>query len=206
MRIQGSGLREFARTLYPEVDSILGKARALTPRGRREIIDYQAMLLYCLAKDYDFEGANFLEIGTFWGFSAAMMAMAAPRANIVTLNPKPWEYEKAVENLRPLGNVRVFCVHSWDYLENYPGPKLDMIFVDGDHKRIEKDLPWWDWVKEGGLFLHHDYSPQESARPCQVVYERLNRFCEEIGQDFDVLVVDDEGVGMAGWRKTDGKR
>ena len=53
--------------------------------------------------------------------------------------------------------------------------------------------------------LWHDYSPEDaSKRPCVWVYEFLNAIRGGIGRDFDVLVISDVKVGMAGWYKRHG--
>ena len=170
---------------------------------RRAVTNYQGMALCALARQYNQEGSNILEIGTAYGHSAFMIANGAPKARIITLNQpdKTWEIDAARRQLMMYKNVTVVGKSSWDYLERYVGPPLEMIFVDGDHKRIVKDLPWWNWVKVGGLFVHHDYSPAESHRPCPPVYEALNDFGAFLGREPDVLIVDNLKVGLAGWYK-----
>ena len=159
---------------------------------KSQLLPYQAAALYILARSHN--GGNFLEIGTFVGYSASLMAQAAPDAQIITLNPAEHEVREARVNLKQWPNVEVIQTKSWDYLESYDGPFLDFIFVDGDHKRIEKDLPWWDWVAEGGLMLFHDYSPKE----CPPVYNAVSKFFKNSP---DILLVDTEGIGMVGFVK-----
>jgi predicted O-methyltransferase YrrM len=163
-----------------------------------------------------------LEIGTALGYSAAMMAEAAPTAHITTLNPKEIEYPRAVKWLAPYTNVHVAKIKSWDFLEaarHFSTPtyqwQVDMIFVDGDHGQIKRDLPWWEFLKVGGLMLFHDYSPEGSARPCQPVYDAVNDFAVGLGREPDLLVdwgiepdllvIDDRGVGLAGFYKREGE-
>lgn len=159
---------------------------------RGQLEPYQAAALFALARKHD--GGNILEIGTLIGYSASLIAQAAPNAEIATLNSAAHEIEAARHNLAEWPNVQVIQAISWDYLESYVGPMLNMVFVDGDHKRVARDVPWWDWVAEGGLMLFHDYSPEK----CPPVYAAVNGLAEALGRGPDVLLMDDQGVGMAG--------
>lgn len=173
----------------PEAEAAIEKSRHI--KGQMET--YQVAALFALATQYD--GGNILEIGTFIGHSASIMAQAAPRARIVTLNSAAHEVKTARHNLGQWPNVKVAQAISWDYLDTYDGPPLDMIFVDGDHKRAVKDLPWWAWLADGGLMLFHDYSRER----CPPVYEAVNGLGKMLGREPDVLIVDDQEIGMAGF-------
>jgi len=178
------------------------RARANVPFIKREIARYQAAVLHALASRYNREGAHILEIGTAWGYSAAVMAEAAPLAEIVTLNPKQAEYECAVGHLAVYENVMPVLAYSWDYLTEDLGD-FDLIFVDGSHNQVSRDMPWWDRVAPGGLFLFHDYSPEGSGRPTPEVYAAVNLWMADKGLEPYVLVVDHRQVGMIGFRKED---
>lgn len=182
-----------------DVESVLERVQKRIPFLKRQIAPYQGASLYALALKYNTPNSHILEIGTAHGYSAAILAEACPNASIVTLNPNVEEAAIASENLAKYPNVEVVTEISWDYLKTYRGPKLDMIFVDGDHKRVRLDLPWWDWLKDGGLMLFHDYSPAGTYRECPPVYEAVNEFGLLIGKEPDVLIVDDGGVGLAGY-------
>ena len=186
---------------FPRASDILRTASPLVTHGRQEVEPYQAMALAQHAADYDLPGANILEIGTYYGYTAAVMATAAPMAHLVTLNTHPDEVTAARKSLASLTNVKVEGVASWDYLKEYTGPALDMIFVDGDHKRVALDLPWFDWLRVGGLMIFHDYTPEGSPRHCPPVYNALNAAVERIGRGFDAIIIDDRNIGMAGWYK-----
>jgi predicted O-methyltransferase YrrM len=181
------------------VHDALDKAREQVPFIKREILRHEAAVLFALARDYDHDGAQFLEIGTAWGYSAAVMAEAASLATITTLNPKPSEFERAVKHLKPYENVTPKLVHSWDYLEGYAGEALDLIFVDGNHDQVERDLPWWDHLKPGGLMLFHDYSPDGSGRPCQQVMDKVDAWAASNELEPGVRVEDNRGIGMIGF-------
>jgi hypothetical protein len=153
---------------------------------KREILDHEAIMLMAII--IEMQPKSIFEIGTCWGYSAAVMAAAAPGAHIVTCVPKEAHVQVARENLRQFPNVTVAQKKSQDI----PKGTVDFIFVDGDHNAIEEDLLWWDYA---GFMLFHDYSPDESARPCRVVYDALKGF----RPDPDILIVDNQLRGMIGW-------
>lgn len=172
-------------------------ANALTVSSniRAQLEMYQGAALFALASSYN--GGNILEIGTFVGYSTSLIAQAAPDAIITTLNPAIHEATGARQSLSSYRNVTVIEQKSWDYLKTYAGPYLNMIFVDGDHKRVERDLPWWNWVVDGGLILFHDYTPHSSPHVCHGV----DGMSELLGREPDVLLIDINDVGMAGFIK-----
>jgi predicted O-methyltransferase YrrM len=195
---------------YPEINKVLSRVSQQVPWTKRQIDNHQgrhpwqSAVLYALARQYNRPGVDILEIGTALGYSAAMMAEASPEAQITTLNPKSVEVPQARKNLKPYRNVTVIQEKSWDYYER-TNETYDLVFVDGDHGQVERDLVWWDRVRAGGLFLFHDYSPDGTKRPCQPVYDAVNKFSERTGQLLGVLTVDEQGVGMAGFYKSLGE-
>jgi predicted O-methyltransferase YrrM len=191
----------YCRSLWPGVDEVLAGARAAVPWCKREIWPHQAAVLAFLAHQVDREGARILEIGTALGYSAAVMALAAPRASVQTLNPKLAEFARAREHLRAFRNVLVSSLSSAETLEGYPGKPLDLVFVDGDHslEGVRRDCGWWEHVRHGGLILFHDYSPAGSKRPNPEVVQAVDEFAARLGRRPDVLVVDEQSVGMAGF-------
>ncbi len=193
------------RTMHPKVDGILARALELVPYGKRQITPTQGAFLYAAARPFNREGARILEIGTFHGYSAALLAMACPRAMIVTLNPRRDESARARLFLGSLHNVEVMEYLSWDYLSIYRGPVFDIVWVDGDHKQIKRDLPWWGRLRVGGLMIFHDYAPDGTHRPCQPVYDALNEMSAKLGRPFDVSAIDDGGVGLVGFYKREGE-
>ena len=92
-------------------------------------------------------------------------------------------------------------IASWSYLAGYKGPAFDVVFVDGDHKQVARDLPWFNWIHPGGLMLFHDYSPAESTHACPPVYDVVNARAIRLGRELDVLLVDDTLAGIAGFYK-----
>lgn len=193
--------------LCPEILGAEAAVSAQVPHGKRQIERFQAYALYVLARQFNHPRTHILEIGTFLGYSAGIMAAAAPKADIVTLNPRADEAEMARRYLTPWPNVEVVEALSWDLLEEYgPGPRLDMIFVDGDHARVARDLPWFNNLRVGGLILFHDYTPGDAPRrPCPPVYEAVNGMAEKLGRKADVMVVNEEWLGLAGFYRQKGE-
>lgn len=206
---------------YPETPIILKQARAIVPPSPRAIAEYQAAALYSLARKWQnnqqedtspeflqrFSSigsyrTRVLEIGTAQGYSAAILALALPNATIITLNPHHDEAVGARKVLAQFGErIQVVEQKSWDYLSSFDGKPFDFIFVDGDHKNVRRDFPWYQYLKVGGTMLFHDFSPNGTPRACPPVYRALLELKATLGREFDVLVVDDEGVGMAGFVK-----
>ena len=171
---------------------------------KREVRDYEAGLLFILAEEVNRLDAMIFEIGTCWGWTAAIMATAAPLARVITCTPNPNHIIKARENLRKYPQVLVEGARSVDLLGHYA--LLDMIFVDGDHKAVEDDMPWFNALKPGGLMIFHDYCPEYTKpRPCRWVYDAVNRLAERTHTP-DILVIDDHEEGMAGFYRQEGER
>ena len=190
---------EYLRARYPNAYGRIQNAILATGLGYNSIADYQAFVLYAWVQEYNRLDANILEIGTLLGFSAAVMASAAPLAKITTLNPDGREMKRARENLRRYPKVTVLKAKSWEYLAKHKG-EYDVIFVDGDHKHITLDLPWWDRLRTGGLMIFHDYSPDGTPRACPPVFAAVNQMARDmLRTEPDTFVIDQDGVGMAGF-------
>lgn len=184
--------------LCPDAVHVLTSARMAVTQKTRQIEEFQAAALYVLALPF-FRGRA-LEIGTLYGYSAVILAHALYRGKVVTLNTHAAEVAYAKKRLGPrYRNVSVIRECSWDYLERYEGPWLDFIFVDGDHNRLARDLPWFNWLRIGGLILFHDYSPLGAPRHCPPVFAILNDMRDKMGRDFDVQVIDNDRMGMVGF-------
>lgn len=186
---------------YPGATEAIQVARKAVRHTGQEVYPYQAAVLYALAHGCT---GNILEIGTFLGYSAMVLAEAAPKAKITTLDPVEREWEEAVRNLESYHNVDVLQIKSWDYLRTCKDT-FDLIFVDGDHNAVVLDLPWHDRLTKTGTILFHDYAPAGSGRPALVVYATLNLVQAAAGVKPSVLVVDNDGVGMIGFVHARGK-
>lgn len=203
----GEEIRERCEAMVPYLPRVLELSAKQVPFLKRQIWDWQAAPLYLLAKQFNERGARILEIGTAWGYSASILAQAAPQARIVTLNPKPNEAPLAKNHLAHWPNVTVMQKTSEEYWQTDPGP-FDMVFVDGDHRRpaIEHDCQWFNRLKSEGLIFFHDYAPEPSTRPCPPVYDVVNEFAAKLGRPLDVVVMSHENVGMAGMYRRYGER
>jgi len=197
MRISGTQDEIWRELTTPAIAADL----ALTEHIPYRMFPYQYAAVYNLAKQYD--GGIILEIGAYWGRSAWTLSLAAPRAKIASL--EPYLFEKARRNTAARANVKVVKAYSWRYLKKNR-LAWDMVLVDGNHKRVELDLPWFNRLKEGGLILFHDYTPADAIR-CRSphVYAVVNDMGKSLGRVPDVLVVDSEKIGMAGFYRRRGE-
>ena len=198
MKLNGSQTELLLKFSNRDISVIaaLKEARAHVRAGQQEVYPYQAAALYILAKPYN--GKPVLEIGTYYGYTAYVMSLACPDSRIVTLNPTVWEAEEAAANLKDR-NVVVMQWKSQDYLASFPDEMFDFIFIDGDHRKVAQDLSYWERLNDGGLMLLHDYTPLGAPRHCPPVFEAVNEFADSLRRDPDVLIVDYERVGMAGF-------
>ncbi len=190
----------------PTVVAVLDRLqRDLEHYPKREIRQYEAAMLFALAAQYNQAGTTIFEIGTCWGWSAAVMAEAAPLARIVTCTPNPNHFKIASRNLVNYPNIAVRGERSVDLLAEAALDNLSLVFVDGDHQHVRDDLPWFNRLAVGGLMVHHDYCPPwSSPRPCRWIWETLNEFTAKMRPP-DVLIVDENEEGMAGWYRRAGE-
>lgn len=206
-KIQMLNFEGDADTLARELAQLCADAPRM-PAVKRKVLDYQMVALYLLARPYNRTTARMLEIGTGHGGSGTMLAKAAPKAQIISLTTNPAEKVQAEAFWRSQGclNITALVMASWDYLERTSAAvACDLVFVDGDHNRIARDLPWFNRLSVGGLFLCHDYSPEGSRAPSPIVYAELNRVAEKLGRPFDVFLVDEGKVGMVGFYRQHGE-
>lgn|GEM_PF-1370026 len=176
------------------------------PDTRMEMLPYQMVALWGLARDQCWKGGRILEIGTGCGGSAYMLAKAAPKATITTLTVSQAGGQEAVELMirHHLGNVQVLLRSSAEFLAE-DGWEYDMVYIDGNHNAITEDLEWFNRLRLRGLLLCHDYSSEQSRRASPVVYRTLNEFAERLGRPLDVEIVDTEHTGMAGFYRRQGE-
>lgn len=157
--------------------------------------------IYLLATQYNKAGASFVEIGTNNGRTACAMALAAPLARITTLDADPNMTAIArqhVSGYTGYANIWPVTLPSWEALSSYQGISLDLVFVDGDHDLVERDMPWWNNLRPGGLMLFHDYDEgfPEVVRCVDLLAARM-------GRSLDVLVRPDGGLAGLYKRKGD---
>ena len=122
------------------------------PMNGAQMLSYQMLALYGLARPFDCAAMSILEIGTGHGTSTYMLSKATPAAQVVSLSLNKHEAAGAYRFLRlfQCGNVYVLVTRSDRYRLTYTDVLWDMVFVDGDHKHIIGDMPWWNQVRPGG--------------------------------------------------------
>ena len=184
-------LLAFYLKVSPRAREALAKSLMISGKLKK----YEAAALYSLMEPYNQKGNTILEIGTRLGYSASIIAQAAPLAKVVTMESSSVRSEKARKNLVSFPNVVVQDGVSWDVLAEYTGPLLAAIFVDADHIRASRDVPWFNWLKDGGLILFHDYVPVGSWPVVAAVQAMARKF----GRRPAVEILDTNGVGMAGF-------
>ena len=80
-------IQDKINALCPFASIVVNRVLMDIPYTRtQEVLPYQAVVLYLLATQYNRPGADILEIGAFHGFTAAVMAHAAPLARLNTLD------------------------------------------------------------------------------------------------------------------------
>lgn len=184
---------EILKTLFalcPQAKMALARSEHIAA----QVLPYQAALLYWLAEEYNQDGARILEIGTYQGYSTSILAQAAPRAQITSLNPSGPEMAQARVNLVDYRNITLLPHRSWDFYAAGP-ERLEMIFVDGYHKQAARDLIWWNRLVHGGLMLWHDSTVAGSGYIVLAIDKLLAHVKKLVP---DVRVIDSNGIGMAG--------
>ena len=198
-------------TIMPDIRSYVATVSSLLPEryNKRETRDYEAALLYIMASQYNHTGALIAEVGTCYGWTAAIMQHAAPKAHVMTCTPNPNHVIIARRNLAAhFPAIEVVETKSVDWLDHISDNTLDMVFIDGDHEAVRDDLPFYNKLKVDGLKFHHDYCPDRpectGPRPCRWVYEALNEFADKM-HPFDVLMTDHNREAVGGWYRQEGE-
>ena len=105
------------------------------------------------------EDAIVVEIGTYQGGSAAIMA-AATKGVVFTIDPEMIMTTNLFDQGKfILENVQFIKGRSED-IEWEEGKLIDMLFIDGSHFYVDvhKDIgKWVPKVKDGGFICFHDY-------------------------------------------------
>ena len=117
-----------------------------------------------------------LEIGTFRGMSAILIAVNRRDAKIITIDSHigmpEFEYldssaSMVLKNLKKAGvfeRVSHYPLPSQEF--NYLSQRLDLLFIDGDHtfEGVSHDYyKFLPWVKKGGWILFHDFGTHEGV-------------------------------------------
>ena len=153
------------------------------------------------------EEAHFVEVGSWAGRSACMMAV-----NIINSGKRikldcvdTWEgsedgaehkemdvikegrlYDLFLKNIEPVAHlINPVRMPSVEAAEQYEDSSLDFVFVDGDHtyESVSADIrAWYPKLKPRAMFAGHDFS-----NPMFGVRQAIEDFCMDVGLSFDVL-------------------
>ena len=137
-----------------EFGTIYQKVQALIQMTLQE-----AQKLFDCAKKLE-KDAVVVEIGTYKGGSAAILASAFPgMIYTIDIDSITKTNELFVQGEFFLPNVTFIKGKSEDIASTWEKP-IDLLFIDGSHEYIDvhKDIELWvPKVKEGGTVLFHDY-------------------------------------------------
>lgn len=184
--LKGTWTRDTSDFATPGALIAVERANTLVSNRKQSIQDYQALFLYSLAKQYD--GHSVIEIGTKYGFSAAVLAQAVPNSRLWTVDISEAMCVRAKVVLTDFPHVVVLNDSSIGFAER--AGLVHFVFIDGDHETATQDARvWWERLASGGLMLFHDYNAKKFPDVVNAV-----RSLDEP----DVLLVDDKGDGMAG--------
>jgi predicted O-methyltransferase YrrM len=135
------------------------------------------------------EYGTLIEVGTYDGVTAAIIARAKPNARIISIDPFPVHPESPgpdgakcwVHNRCGIGQ-RLWVGTLTDLAELPLDPAFgaDVIFIDGDHSYAGclADLQAADaLLLDGGIILCHDY--QLRGEDCAGVEPAVVKFCQE---------------------------
>lgn len=197
-------LQTWVKRRYPEIVTVMAQVDQDVPYLKRQISPYQGALLYWLFRPS--WGQHILEIGTAWGYSAAILAWAAgPWGQVTTLNPKGHEVERAREHLADYETVSIIQTRSDEYWAQSDGAEYGGLFVDGDHEHVSRDFPYLNRVKVGHPIVFHDYSPEGSWRPCGSVYDQINDdLAARLGRLPDLVIEEPDHTGLAIYYRREG--
>lgn len=141
------------------------KGAAISPAGRPAIVTaispLEAYELRRIAADQ-----YVLEIGSAWGFSTVLMALAGAHVTAVDPHEDHGTYPQFMANLEAYGvrdRVDVYRIRSDQFRSTVDHPWFDLVFIDGDHTehgarfdcRLARQL-----VRPGGLIAVHDYTAE----------------------------------------------
>lgn len=186
-----------AKNTYDNLDTIISNTQPI--EGNK--ISYKGIeghlffedirVLYnAVEKDLRKKGTlNILEIGSFKGLSAIVMANALQGKGKITCVDSWCEeerfkcYDEFLENIKNYPNILHYRVNSADFKSN---EKYDLIFVDGghDYQSCAKDLDnVYPMLKNGGILFGHDYIDNN---PNVGVKQAVEEFVAKNKLNFDV--------------------
>lgn len=108
-------------------------------------------------------GADVLEIGSAYGYSTVVLALAARR--VVAVDPHTAHGSLSVlranlDEYRASDRVEIRAGRSQDVLPDLLPGQFDLVWIDGDHtaETVRHDVEWARvLLREGGTLACHDY-------------------------------------------------
>lgn len=155
---------------------------------------------YCIVLDEAKDGQHFVEVGVFYGRTAAFMAVEIKNRGLsVTYDAvdhfngsaehgdlSATMYKKCLQNLEPVKDyVNVYRLSSEEAVGNYKDDSLDFVFIDASHdyQSVLNDMRmWYPKVKAGGIFAGDDHQPAWPG-----VIQAVQEFANEVGLEFIVV-------------------
>ena len=168
----------------------------------------KALLLETIKKK---KPQKLLEIGTFVGYSSAVMLEASETLEIISLEKDPQNVKDAKQNLKNLGfekRAEVVCCDAIDYLETHQDEKFDFVFLDGPKGQYFKYLPYIKkMLNDGGVLFADDIlyyglvnSEEKIIHKHRSIVNNLRKFIDQIKSDesFDTQIYDiEDGVSIS---------
>lgn len=150
---------------------------------------------------------SILEIGTFLGYSASLMAEICSDAKIITLEKNEQNFLDAQKNLATVKNVEIVNCDALEFLENRQDLKFDFVFLDGPKGQYFKYLPYLkQMLSIGGILVADDIlfyglvdSQQKIEHKHRSLVNNLRKFINMIKNDvdFETKIYDfDDGVAV----------
>ena len=127
------------------------------------MMDYEDLYSDMVNKFND--GSQFVELGVWYGRSAAFMAVEIVNSGkLITLdvvdNFLKSPIEKSTKSLVQFDFVKIIQNNTAEQAKYYRNESLDFVFVDADHSAhgVSMDImAWLPKVKKGGVLAGHDY-------------------------------------------------
>ena len=152
-----------------------------------------------------------LEIGTFIGYSCALMLETCPDASVTTIEKDKQNYEYAIKNLEDLGfmgRYKAINCDAMDFLIRDKNSKFDLIFLDGPKGQYYKYLPYLkEMLCKGGILVVDDVmfyglvqSDGKIAHKHRSIVNNLRKFLDMLKNDadFDTQIFEfEDGVSVS---------
>lgn len=152
-----------------------------------------------------------LEIGTFIGYSCALMLETCPDAFVTTIEKGKQNYEYAIKNLEDLGfmgRYKAINCDAMDFLMQDKNSKFDLIFLDGPKGQYYKYLPYLkEMLCKGGILVVDDVmfyglvqSDGKIAHKHRSIVNNLRKFLDMLKNDtdFDTQIFEfEDGVSVS---------